>query len=56
MGAITCFFSAVASDDPKALARALRRRDPEVLDRLIVLYQPHRMAQGEREAQGEFGF
>lgn len=39
MGAITCFFSAVAADDTKALARALRRRDPEVLDSLIEQYQ-----------------
>lgn len=39
MGAITCFFSVVASDDTKALAHALRRRDPEVLDRLIEQYQ-----------------
>jgi RNA polymerase sigma-70 factor, ECF subfamily len=39
MGAITCFFSAVAADDTKALARALRRRDPEVLDGLIEQYQ-----------------
>jgi RNA polymerase sigma-70 factor (ECF subfamily) len=39
MGAITCFFSAVVSDDTKALARALRKRDPDVLDRLIEQYQ-----------------
>ncbi|MBV8807453.1 MAG: RNA polymerase sigma factor [Acidobacteriaceae bacterium] len=39
MGAVTCFFSAVVSDDTKALARALRKRDPDVLDRLIEQYQ-----------------
>lgn len=39
MSATTCFFSAVVSDDTKALARALRKRDPEVLDRLIEQYQ-----------------
>ena len=39
MGATTCFFSGVVSDDTQALARALRRRDPEVLDRLIEQYQ-----------------
>ncbi len=39
MGAITCFFAAMALDDTKVLARALRRRDPEVLDRLIEQYQ-----------------
>ncbi len=39
MGAITCFFSAAVADDTKVLARALRGRDPEVLDRLIEQYQ-----------------
>lgn len=28
-----------AEDDPKALARDLRRRDPELLDELIARYQ-----------------
>ena len=39
MGAATFFFSAVVSEDTKALARALRKRDPEVLDQLIEEYQ-----------------
>lgn len=39
MGAISCFCLAVMTDDTKAVARALRRRDPEVLDRLIEQYQ-----------------
>ncbi len=38
MGA-TSFFSALMSDDTQALARGLRRRDPELLDGLIERYQ-----------------
>jgi hypothetical protein len=35
MGAISCFFSGAVPDHTKALRRAFRRRDPEVLDQLI---------------------
>ena len=31
-------FSAVTNDDPKAIVRGLKRRDPELLDRLIEQY------------------
>jgi RNA polymerase sigma-70 factor (ECF subfamily) len=39
MAATTVLFSATAPDEAKELARALRRRDPDVLDRLIEQYQ-----------------
>jgi RNA polymerase subunit RPABC4/transcription elongation factor Spt4 len=39
MGATTCWFSILMADDAKALADGLRRRDPELLDRLIEQYQ-----------------
>jgi RNA polymerase sigma-70 factor (ECF subfamily) len=32
-------FSALMKDDPKAIVRGLRRRDPELLDQLIEQYQ-----------------
>lgn len=35
----TYLFSTLMADDKKALAHGLRRRDPEVLDRLIEQYQ-----------------
>ncbi len=35
----TYLFSTLMADDQKALAHGLRRRDPEVLDRLIEQYQ-----------------
>ncbi|HVX65888.1 MAG TPA: sigma-70 family RNA polymerase sigma factor [Bryobacteraceae bacterium] len=39
MAGTAILFSAVMNDDAKALARGLRRRDPDVLDRLIEQYQ-----------------
>ncbi|HEV2500487.1 MAG TPA: RNA polymerase sigma factor, partial [Terriglobia bacterium] len=39
MGATTCWFSTLMADDAKILARGLRRRDPQMLDRLIEQYQ-----------------
>ena len=42
--------------DERAVAGSSHRiQIDQVLDRLVMLYQPHRMAQGEREAQGELG-
>ncbi len=37
--ALTLQFSSLMADDRKALAQGLRRRDPELLDRLIEQYQ-----------------
>ena len=57
--AITRFGEArVALAGGKAAAHGLHldRQIDEVLDGLVVLYQPHRMGQSEREAQGELGF
>jgi RNA polymerase sigma-70 factor, ECF subfamily len=39
MSAATLLFSTLMADDRKALALGLRRRDPELLDRLIEEYQ-----------------
>ena len=39
MGATTYCYSALMTDDGKVLAGGLRRRDPELLDRLIEQYQ-----------------
>jgi len=38
MGATTCFFVNSMASEPQELARGLRRRDPELLDRLIEQY------------------
>src|SRR5437870_9958854 len=35
----TLFFSTLMSDESKSIARGLRRRDPDLLDRLIEQYQ-----------------
>src|SRR5271156_2944776 len=35
----TSFFSTLMADDKKALAQGLKRRDPDLLDRLIEQYQ-----------------
>ena len=39
MAATAIFFSALMTEDAKALVRGLRRRDPDVLDKLIDQYQ-----------------
>jgi len=39
MAAATVLFSALMASDAKSLAEGLRRRDPELLDRLIEQYQ-----------------
>jgi RNA polymerase sigma-70 factor, ECF subfamily len=39
MAATAIFFSALMTEDAKALARGLRRRDPDVLDKVIEQYQ-----------------
>jgi RNA polymerase sigma-70 factor (ECF subfamily) len=39
MAATAIFFSALMTEDAKALVRGLRRRDPDVLDKLIEQYQ-----------------
>ena len=39
MAATTIFFAAAVEDDRTALARGLRRRDPDLLDQLVERYQ-----------------
>ncbi len=39
MPGTTLLFSTLMSDDAKSIARGLRRRDPDLLDRLIEQYQ-----------------
>lgn len=42
MNATACYFVSVMADENTEIARGLRRRDPELLDRLIEKYQ-HRL-------------
>lgn len=42
MSAAACYFVAAMSDENSEIARGLRRRDPDLLDRLIEQYQ-HRL-------------
>ena len=53
--ALTLQFSSLMADDRKALAQGLRRRDPELLDRLIEVYpfnsyRNYRMVPRKRQA------
>ncbi len=47
---------ALAGGEAAAHGLHLDRQIDQVLDRLVMLYQTHRMGQSEREAQRELGF
>jgi hypothetical protein len=43
MNATACYFVNGMESETSAIARGLRRRDPDLLDRLIEQYQQHRL-------------
>ena len=47
---------ALAGGEAAAHGLHLDRQIDQVLDRLVVLHQPHRVGQSERQAQRELGF
>jgi len=59
MNATTCYFVSAMADENTEIARGLRRRDPDLLDRLIEKYQ-HRLLRylvsltGRRELAEDF--
>ncbi|HEV2730212.1 MAG TPA: RNA polymerase subunit sigma-70, partial [Terriglobales bacterium] len=59
MNAAACYFVSAMADENTEIAHGLRRRDPELLDRLIEKYQ-HRLLRyliyltGRRELAEDF--